>query len=70
MWNDDIDGLASHVEAMLSINLEKVGAHEGEDGDAVVENVLRIGSRRLGQDQQRCIFRVGILTSPAKKRVT
>lgn len=45
MRNDDVDGLASDVEALLCVDLEEVGAHEGEDGDAVVQNVFRIGGR-------------------------
>ena len=43
MWNDDVNGLACDVEAVLGINLEEVSAHEREDGDAVVEDILWIG---------------------------
>ena len=43
MWNDDVNGLACDVEAVLRINLQEVSAHEREDGDAVVEDVLGIG---------------------------
>jgi len=51
VWDDNVNGLASDVETVLGVDLEKVSAHEGEDRDAVVQNVLGVCGRGLGQDQ-------------------
>jgi hypothetical protein len=50
VWNDNVDGLTGDVETMLGVDFEEVRAHEGENGDAVVQDVLGIGCGRLGQD--------------------
>ena len=67
--NDDVNGLAGDIEAMLGIDLEEVGAHESEDGDAVVEGVLGVGSRRLGKDQQCSCLRVGVLACSGDEKI-
>ena len=64
--NDDVDGLTGDVEAVLGVDLEEVRAHEGEDGDAVVQDVLRIGGRRLGQNEKSSRLRVRVLASSAE----
>lgn len=51
VWDDNVNGLASDVETVLGVDLEEVSAHEGEDRDAVVQNVLGVCGRGLGQDQ-------------------
>ena len=45
MRNDNVNGLTSDIETLLGVDLEEVSAHKSEDGDAVVKNVFRIGSR-------------------------
>ena len=65
VWNYDVYGLASDIEAVFGVDLEEVGAHEGEDGDAVMQNVLGVGGRGLGQDQKSRRFGVWILTCPS-----
>ncbi len=65
VWNDDVNGLASDVETVFGVDLEEVGAHEGEDGDAVMQNILGIGCRGFGQNQKCRCLRIRILTCPS-----
>ena len=49
---------------MLAVNLEQVGAHEGEDCDAVLKDEVGIEDDTAGKDLERRVPRVRVGARP------
>ena len=60
--HEDIQGLTRHLEGVAAVDLEEVGAHEGEDGDAVLEDEVGVEHDTSGQNLEGRVTRVRVGT--------